>query len=141
MSVSAVVAGCLSALINFAGPFLVVLEATRAAGLTEAQTASWVWALSIGNGVCGIVLSLFTRIPVIVAWSTPGAALLIASLGGFSFAEAVGAFLVASLAAAIVGFTGWFGWLLSKVPGPVLQALLAGILLPFIVTADRKSVV
>ncbi len=135
MSVSAVVAGCLSALINFAGPFLVVLEATRAAGLTEAQTASWVWALSIGNGVCGIVLSLFTRIPVIVAWSTPGAALLIASLGGFSFAEAVGAFLVASLAAAIVGFTGWFGWLLSKVPGPVLQALLAGILLPFIVTA------
>lgn len=135
VSISAVVAGFLSALINFAGPFLIVLEATRAAGLDEAQTASWVWALSIGNGVCSIVLSLFTRIPVIVAWSTPGAALLIASLGGFSFAEAVGAFLVASVAAAVVGFTGWFGWLLSKVPGPVLQALLAGILLPFVVTA------
>src|SRR5690625_1268673 len=135
VSVSAVVAGFLSALINFAGPFLIVLEATRAAGLDEAQTASWVWALSIGNGLCSIVLSLFTRIPVIVAWSTPGAALLIASLGGFSFAEAVGAFLVASVAAAIVGFTGWFGWLLSKVPGPVLQALLAGILLPFVVAA------
>lgn len=135
VSVSAVVAGFLSALINFAGPFLIVLEATRAAGLNEAQTASWVWALSIGNGVCSIVLSLVTRIPVIVAWSTPGAALLIASLGGFSFAEAVGAFLVASVAAAVVGYTGWFGWLLSKVPGPVLQALLAGILLPFVVTA------
>ena len=135
VSVSAVVAGFLSALINFAGPFLIVLEATRAAGLNEAQTASWVWALSIGNGVCSIALSLFTRIPVIVAWSTPGAALLIASLGGFSFAEAVGAFLVASVAAAVVGYTGWFGWLLSKVPGPVLQALLAGILLPFVVTA------
>lgn len=135
VSASALVAGFLSALINFAGPFLIVLEATRAAGLDEAQTASWVWALSIGNGVCSIVLSLFTRIPVIVAWSTPGAALLIASLGGFSFAEAVGAFLVASVAAAVVGFTGWFGWLLSKVPGPVLQALLAGILLPFVVTA------
>ncbi|GAA1621191.1 benzoate/H(+) symporter BenE family transporter [Leucobacter chromiireducens] len=135
VSVSAVVAGFLSALINFAGPFLIVLEATRAAGLDEAQTASWVWALSIGNGLCSIVLSLFTRIPVVVAWSTPGAALLIASLGGFSFAEAVGAFLVASVAAAIVGFTGWFGLLLSKVPGPVLQALLAGILLPFVMTA------
>ncbi|WP_460781617.1 benzoate/H(+) symporter BenE family transporter [Microbacterium shaanxiense] len=135
MSISAVVAGFLSALINFAGPFLIVLEATRAAGLDEVQTASWVWALSIGNGVCSIVLSLFTRIPVIVAWSTPGAALLIASLGGFSFAEAVGAFLVASVAAAVVGFTGWFGWLLARVPGPVLQALLAGILLPFVVTA------
>lgn len=135
VSVTAIIAGFLSALINFAGPFLIVLEATRAAGLNEAQTASWVWALSIGNGVCSIVLSLFTRIPVIVAWSTPGAALLIASLGGFSFAEAVGAFLVASVAAAVVGYTGWFGWLLSKVPGPVLQALLAGILLPFVVTA------
>lgn len=135
MSVSAVVAGLLSALINFAGPFLIVLEATRAAGLDEAQTASWVWAVSIGNGVCSIALSLFTRIPVIVAWSTPGAALLIGSLGGFSFAEAVGAFLVASLAAAVVGYTGWFGWLLARVPGPVLQALLAGILLPFVVSA------
>ncbi|WP_246227359.1 benzoate/H(+) symporter BenE family transporter [Mycolicibacterium helvum] len=134
-SVSAIVAGFLSALINFAGPFLIVLEATRAAGLDEAQTASWVWALSIGNGVCSIALSLFTRIPVIVAWSTPGAALLIASLGGFSFAEAVGAFLVASVAAAVVGYTGWFGWLLARVPSPVLQALLAGILLPFVVSA------
>lgn len=135
LSISAVVAGFLSAVINFAGPFLIVLEATRAAGLNEAQTASWVWALSLGNGVCSIVLSLFTRVPVIVAWSTPGAALLIASLGGFSFSEAVGAFLVASVAAAVAGYTGWFGWLLSKVPGPVLQALLAGILLPFVIAA------
>ncbi|WP_207892958.1 benzoate/H(+) symporter BenE family transporter [Micromonospora sp. MW-13] len=121
VSASAVVAGFLSALINFAGPFLITLEATRAAGLNEAQTASWVWALSIGNGVCSIAMSLFTHIPVIVAWSTPGAALLIASLGGFSFAEAVGAFLVASVAAAVVGYTGWFGWLLARVPGPVLK--------------------
>ncbi|MDH6279777.1 benzoate/H(+) symporter BenE family transporter [Prescottella agglutinans] len=135
VSVSAVVAGLLSAVINFAGPFLIVLEATRAAGLDEAQTASWIWAVSIGNGVGSIALSLFTRIPVIVAWSTPGAALLIASVGGFSFAEAVGAFLVASVTAAVVGYTGWFGWLLARVPGPVLQALLAGILLPFVVTA------
>lgn len=135
LSVTAIVAGFLSALINFAGPFLIVLEATRAAGLTEAQTASWVWALSLGNGLCSLTLSLTTRIPVIVAWSTPGAALLIASLGGFSFEEAVGAFLVASLTAALFGFTGWFAWLLARVPGPVLQALLAGILLPFIINA------
>lgn len=135
LSLSAVIAGFLSALINFAGPFLIVLEATRAAGLDEAQTASWIWALSIGNGLCSIVLSLFTRVPIIVAWSTPGAALLISSLGGFSFAEAVGAFLVASVAAAIMGYTGWFGRVLAKVPVPVLQALLAGILLPFVVSA------
>jgi benzoate membrane transport protein len=133
--VSAVVAGVISALVNYSGPFLVVLEATRAAGLDDAQTASWVWAVSIGNGVCSIALSLFTKMPIIVAWSTPGAALLIASLGGFSFSDAVGAFLVASLAAALVGYTGWFGWLLDRVPAPVLQALLAGILLPFVISA------
>lgn len=135
LSLSAPVAGVLSAVINFAGPFLIVLEATRAAGLDEAHTASWVWALCIGNGVCAIVLSLVTRIPVIVAWSTPGAALLIASIGGFSFGEAVGAFLVASVAAAVAGATGLFGRVLARVPAPVLQGLLAGILLPFLVGA------
>ncbi|MBU2698327.1 benzoate transporter [Pimelobacter sp. 30-1] len=134
-SVSAVVAGMISALVNYSGPFLIVLAATRAAGLDEAHTASWVWAVSIGNGACSIVLSACTRIPVIVAWSTPGAALLIASLEGIAFSDAVGAFLVASVAAAVVGWTGWFGWLLDHMPAPVLQALLAGVLLPFVVTA------
>ncbi|BCF86678.1 transporter (plasmid) [Rhodococcus qingshengii] len=71
--------------------------------------------------------------PIIVAWSTPGAALLIASLGGFTFQEAVGAFLVASVVAALFGFTGWFGWILQRIPTPILQALLAGILLPFVI--------
>ena len=132
---SALVTGVISALVNYSGPFLIVLAATRAAALSEAQTASWVWAVSIGNGVCSIALSLFTRMPIIVAWSTPGAALLIASLGGFSFSEAVGAFLIASIAAAVFGFTGWFGWLLTRVPAPILQALLAGILLPFVISA------
>nr|AIU93855.1 hypothetical protein LRS1606.421 [Rhodococcus sp. NS1] len=135
VSLTALVAGLISALVNYSGPFLIVLEATRAAGLDGAQTASWVWAVSIGNGVCSLALSLFTRIPIIVAWSTPGAALLIASLGGFSFSDAVGAFLVASIAAAVVGYTGWFGWLLDRMPQPLLQALLAGILLPFVVSA------
>lgn len=135
VSPSVLVAGVISALVNYSGPFLIVLAATRAAGLDAAQTASWVWAVSIGNGVCSIALSLFTRMPIIVAWSTPGAALLIASLGGFSFSEAVGAFVVASIAAAVFGFTGWFGWLLDRVPSPILQALLAGILLPFVISA------
>lgn len=135
LSLSAVVAGIISALVNYSGPFLIVLEAARAAGLDAAQTASWVWAVSIGNGLCCIALSLFTRMPIIVAWSTPGAALLIASIGGFSFGEAVGAFFAASVLAAVCGFTGWFGWILARVPAPVLQALLAGILLPFVIQA------
>ncbi|UCR89636.1 benzoate/H(+) symporter BenE family transporter [Mycetocola spongiae] len=139
-SASAAIAGVISVLVNFSGPFVIILEATRAAGLSEAQTASWVWALCLGCGISGLVLTLFTRVPVIVAWSTPGAALLIASLGGFSFSDAVGAFLVASLAAAACGFSGLFGAIMDRVPAPLLSALLAGILLPFIVRAGSGLV-
>nr|WP_279544264.1 benzoate/H(+) symporter BenE family transporter [Leucobacter ruminantium] len=134
-SASALVAGLVVTLVGYSSSLVVVLEAARAAGLDEARTASWVWAISIGSGLSGLVLTLVTRTPIIVAWSTPGAALLIASLGGFSFGEAVGAFIVASVAAAIAGFTGWFGWVMDRVPEPLLQALLAGVLLPFIVNA------
>lgn len=134
-SVSAIVAGLVVVLVGYSSSLVIVLEAARAADITEAQTASWVWAISMGSGISGLVLSLTTRTPVLVAWSTPGAALLIASLGGFSFQEAVGAFIVASAAAAIAGFTGLFGWVMNRTPEPILQALLAGVLLPFIIQA------
>lgn len=128
-------AGIVAVLVGYAGSLVIVLEAARSAGLDERQTASWVWAISIGSGVCGIVLSLVTRMPILLAWSTPGAALLTASLEGFSYSDAVGAFVVSSVAAAVVGWTGWFGRLLALVPEPILQALLAGVLLPFVITA------
>ena len=108
-SLTATAAGLVAAIVSYAGPFAVVLQATHAAGLDAGHTASWVWALAIGSGVSGIVLSLATRMPVIVAWSTPGAALLLASIGGYRFSDAVGAFLLASLAATVLGVTGWFG--------------------------------
>lgn len=134
-SISAIVAGLVVVLVSYASSLVIVLEAARVAQLSPEQTASWVWAISIGSGLGGLLLTLFTRTPIIAAWSTPGAALLIASIGGFSFDEAVGAFIVASLAATIFGVTGWFGWIMSRVPEPVLQALLAGVLLPFVIAA------
>lgn len=134
LSLSAIVAGVVATLVGYSGSLVIVLEATRASSATDAQVASWIWAISIGSGVAGLVLTVMTRVPIIVAWSTPGAALLISSLGGYTFAEAVGAFIVASLGAAIVGWTGWFGKLLDKIPAPILQALLAGVLLPFVVS-------
>lgn len=135
MSISAIVAGIIVVLVGFSGSLVIVLEAARAIDLDPARTASWVWAISIGSGVCGFVLTAFTRTPIIAAWSTPGAALLIGSLAGFTFEEAVGAFILASLTATLFGVTGWFGWLMKRVPVPVLQALLAGVLLPFIIKA------
>ena len=135
-SLTATAAGLVAAIVSYAGPFAVVLQATHAAGLDAGHTASWVWALAIGSGVSGIVLSLATRMPVIVAWSTPGAALLLASIGGYRFSDAVGAFLLASLAATVLGVTGWFGKIIAVVPGAITSALLAGILLPFVIAGS-----
>lgn len=137
-SLSALAAGVIATMVGYSSSLVIVLEATRATDLTEAQVASWIWAISIGSGICGLGLTLLTRVPIIVAWSTPGAALLIASLGGFTFAEAVGAFLLASAAATVLGVTGWFGTLLDRVPQPVLHALLAGVLLPFVITGAAQ---
>lgn len=132
VSVSAVVAGLIAVAVSYAGPLLVVLNAARNAGLTPEQTSSWVWAISVGSGVVCVLLSLFTRQPVVVAWSVPGAALLLAALGNYSYSDAVGAFMVAGLLALVLGVTGWFGKLLASVPGPILAAVLAGVLLPFV---------
>ncbi len=90
-SLSAVLAGFITVAISYAGPLLVMLEAARAAGLSSQLTASWVWAISVGSGLVCLVMSWGTMQPVMVAWSIPGAALLITSLGGYRFSDAVGA--------------------------------------------------
>ncbi|GHD05141.1 benzoate/H(+) symporter BenE family transporter [Zhihengliuella salsuginis] len=131
-SVSAIVAGFIAVAVSYAGPLLVVLEAAQQAGLTPTQTSSWVWAISIGSGLCCVVLSLFTRMPVMVAWSVPGAALLITALGDYSFAEAVGAYIVAGAIGLVLSVTGLFGWLIRLLPKPVHAAVLAGVLMPFV---------
>ncbi|MEO9385280.1 benzoate/H(+) symporter BenE family transporter, partial [Chromobacterium phragmitis] len=61
----------------YSGPFLIIVHAAQSAGLSEPQLASWVWAVSIGSGVAGAWLSWRWKAPVITAWSTPGAALLL----------------------------------------------------------------
>lgn len=129
------VAGLLVVLVGYSSSLAVVIESARAVDLDPARTASWVCAISLGSGISGLLLTLLTRMPIIAAWSTPGAALLIGSIGGFSFEEAVGAFILSSAAATVLGATGWFGMILRRIPDAVLQALLAGVLLPFIVRA------
>ncbi|GAA3698119.1 benzoate/H(+) symporter BenE family transporter [Arthrobacter ginkgonis] len=132
VSLSAVTAGLVAVAVSYAGPLLVVLGAAGAAGLTPAQTASWVWAISVGSGIVCIALSLLTRMPVVVAWSVPGAALLITALADHSYSDAIGAYIVAAVLGLLLGATGWFGRLLAVVPRPILAAVLAGVLLPFV---------
>ncbi|WP_047248135.1 benzoate/H(+) symporter BenE family transporter [Chromobacterium subtsugae] len=129
---SALLAAVLALLVGFSGPFLIIVHAAQSAGLSQAQLASWVWAVSIGSGVAGLWLSLRWKTPVIAAWSTPGAALLLAGLPGVPYPEAVGAFLAAAAIVTLVGASGLFDRLMALFPPALAAALLAGILFHFV---------
>ncbi|MDT9000649.1 benzoate/H(+) symporter BenE family transporter [Paucibacter sp. APW11] len=123
--------GLIAVLISYAGPLVIVLQAAQAAQFSAAQTASWIWAISLGSGLSGLWLSWRLRMPIITAWSTPGAALLLASLPGLPFAEAVGGFVMANALILLLALTGLFDRLMAWLPKPLAAAMLAGILLRF----------
>jgi benzoate membrane transport protein len=136
-SLSAATAGFVAVLVGFTSSVAIVFSAARAFGATEPQLTSWIWALGIGMGLCTLVPSLILRKPVMVAWSTPGAAVLAiagtagASGAGYSMNEAVGAFIVCAALITIFGFTGLFEKLMYRIPMAIAAALLAGVLARF----------
>ena len=127
-----VIAGLLPVLVGYSSAAAIVFQAAEAAGATRAGIASWMWALGIGMGVGTFALSLRYRVPVIVAWSTPGAALLATTLPGTSMAEAVGVFLFSSGLLTLCGITGLVDRIMRFVPGSLAAAMLAGVLVPFV---------
>lgn len=131
LSLSAVVAGFVAVLVGFSSSAVFVFEAARVLGANAAQSASWLWALGVGMALTSIVLSLRYRMPIITAWSTPAAALLISSSSGVRLAEAVGAFVVSGLLVCVAGFSGGFERVMRRVPMSLASAMLAGILLRF----------
>jgi benzoate membrane transport protein len=128
-SLPAVLAGVVATLISFAGPLGIVIQA--ASGLPPPLLASWVWAIAIGSGVLGLGLSLFYRVPVVIAWSIPGSVLLVSLLPTVDFAVAVGAYLVASAIMLAVGLSGAFDRIVAWLPPAITAAMLAGILFGF----------
>ncbi|UVL87973.1 benzoate/H(+) symporter BenE family transporter [Pseudomonas sichuanensis] len=130
-SLSALVAGLIAVIISYAGPLIIVFQAAHQAQLSNEATASWIWAISIGSGLTGLLLSWKLRVPVITAWSTPGAALLVSMLPTVSLAQAVGAYIVASLLIAVIALSGAFDKLMRRLPKAIAAAMLAGILFRF----------
>ena len=126
-----VVAGLISVIVNYGGTFILVFQAAKVAGLSPELTASWVWSISIGVGVTGLVLSWLSREPIITAWSTPAAAFLVTALATTPYAEAVGAYVVSAAAFVVLGLSGWFERVIRLIPPGVASGLLAGILLQF----------
>ena len=127
-SPAAVVAGFVAMLTGYTSSLVLMFQAGQNAGLSSAQISSWIWALSIGMGLATIGLTLRYRVPIVIAWSTPGAALLISSLPGVPYSEAIGAFIVCALLITLCGVTGSFERLMRQVPSSLASALLAGVL-------------
>lgn len=126
-----VVAGLISVIVNYGGTFILVFQAARVANLSPELTASWVWSISIGVGLSGLLLSWRYREPIITAWSTPAAAFLVTALAATSYAEAIGAYMISAIAFVLLGLTGYFEKVIRLIPPGIASGLLAGILLQF----------
>jgi len=129
-SLPALVAGFVTVLVGFASSAVIVFQAARTLGASQAEIASWMWALGLGMGATCIGLSLRYKMPVVTAWSTPGAAMLISG-GGLPLSDAIGAFVVAALLGTAVGFSGLFERMIRRIPMSLAAAMLAGVLLRF----------
>ena len=131
----AIAAGFAAVLIGYSSSAIIIFQAATAAGASAEQFGTWMMALGIGMGLTTIGLSWRYKMPIITAWSTPGAALLVTSLGGISLPEAIGAFIFSALLIILSGVTGWFERVIDRIPLPLAAAMLAGILFQFGVDA------
>ncbi|WP_280561263.1 benzoate/H(+) symporter BenE family transporter [Chromohalobacter sp. 48-RD10] len=131
LSVSAIVAGFVAVLVSYASSAVIVFQAAEAAGASPAQIGGWLSVLGLGMGVTSLGLSLYYRVPVLTAWSTPGAALLATSLGDYTLAEAIGVFLFSGALMVLCGVTGIFARLMERIPHALAAAMLGGVLLRF----------
>jgi len=124
-------AAAVATVIGFGGTVALVVQAGQALGASPAQIVSMVTALCLGIGLPGMVLSWRLKMPVVLAWSTPGAALLAASALGLPYATAIGAFIFAGLLMVLTGLIPALGRLAERIPSGIASAMLAGVLLPF----------
>ncbi len=130
MRASMVSAALVAALVGYGSTIALVLSAATALGATPAQTTSWLLGVCLAKAVGSAVLSTWHRVPVVLAWSTPGAALIAASQG-VTMAQGVGAFLLTAGLIVLTGAVRPLGRLIVMIPDGVAAAMLAGVLLPF----------
>jgi len=141
-SASTVTAGFVAALVGLTSGITLLFEAARTLGADDAQIASWVAVLLVGMGVLTLIPSTVLRIPMMVAFSAPGAAIL-ATLqpGDYRLSDAIGAFIVCGFAMAVAGFSRFFERVMNRIPVPLVSALLGGVLARFVISgfADAKT--
>lgn len=136
-SISAVTAGFLAVLISYSGPLIIFFQAAQSAEVSTAMMTSWVWAISIGAALSGILLSWWLKVPVVTAWSAPGTALLVTLFPELSLNQAVGAYITAAVIIFLIGVSGWFDKIVQAIPKGIACAMMAGILFQFGVGAFK----
>lgn len=133
-----ILAGFVAAISGFASSFALVIAGLVAVGATDAQAESGLLAVCLAIAVVSTVGALWLRIPLAIAWSTPGAAVLLAAAGnGFRFSDAVGAFLVSGILIVLCGLWPWLGRVITSIPKPLASAMLAGVLFPICLAPFR----
>ena len=130
-SLSPISVGFIAVLVGYTSSAAIVFQAAAAAGGSAAHVSSWLWALGLGMFATSVGLSLRFRAPVLTAWSTPGAALLVTGLSGVPMGEAIGAFLFSSALIVLCGVFGLFEAIMRHVPKALAAGLLAGVLVRF----------
>ena len=139
MKASLVTSGLVAVVVGFGGSVAVVIAAADSLGATEAQKASWITVLCLSMAAGSLWLSWRSKMPVVLAWSTPGAALIAASVG-IDMEQAVGAFLVAGALIVLTGVIRPLGAAAARIPAALATALLAGVLFDFVAGAVVDSV-
>ncbi|HMW23612.1 MAG TPA: benzoate/H(+) symporter BenE family transporter [Burkholderiaceae bacterium] len=135
LALSSAVAGFVAVLVGYTSSVVIIFQAAQALGASAAELTSWLWALGIGMGLSSAGLSLWYRQPVLTAWSTPGAALLVTAGAGVSLAEGIGAFVLCAGLITLAGVTRAFERVMDRIPQPLAAALLAGVLARFALDA------
>lgn len=130
-SFSAMTAGLLAVTISYAGPLVIFFQVGQSAGVDNAMMISWIWAVSIGSAVGSIFLSLRHKVPILLAWSIPGTALLVSLFPRISLNEAVGAYLIAGVMSLAIGMSGYFDKVLHCIPQGIAGGMMSGILFGF----------
>ncbi|MEM9628285.1 MAG: benzoate/H(+) symporter BenE family transporter [Pseudomonadota bacterium] len=132
MRASIIISALVAVLVGFGGSVAIVLAAAKAVGATPDQTSSWIAALCLSMMVTTAILSIRHRMPIVTAWSTPGAA-LIATSSGVTMEMAVGAFYLAGGLILVTAMFRPLGTVIERIPGSIASAMLAGVLFSFVI--------
>jgi benzoate membrane transport protein len=138
MRLSIVTSAVVAALVGFGSTVAILIAAAAAVGASPEQTTSWVAAVCLGKAAACLYLSIRYRMPIITAWSTPGLALIAASKG-ISMEAAVGCFILTGILIVLTAAVKPFGRLIDRIPSTIAAAMLAGILIRFVMAVFESA--